>query len=246
MQEPSLEELFPHGISGKRIHAMGAGGSGISAVVRLAREAGATVTGCDRDESTMLRILRDQGFAMAEGHDAAHVRDADLVVTTSAITFPYPDHPELLAAHEAGIPVALWQRLMGYLMRERTGVSVAGVHGKGTTTGMLGALAVAAGLDPTVELGAVMVDWGSNIHLGSGSLFIHEADEFNYQFMSYHPRVLVLTAVEYDHPEFFRDYAHIRDAFVGFAKGMAMAPGVSSVPPTLVLNADNPGCMDVL
>src|SRR5262249_11752271 len=149
--------------------------------------------------------------------------DADLVVTTPAVTFLHPNHPELAAARERGIPVAQWQALLGYLMRNSIGVSVAGVHGKGSTTALLGALAIASGLDPTVEVGAVVKDWGANLRLGHGPFFINEADEFNYNFLNYHPRVVALTAVEFDHPEFFTDYVAIRDAFVRFLQGMDMA-----------------------
>ncbi|MBF6591569.1 MAG: UDP-N-acetylmuramate--L-alanine ligase [Ktedonobacterales bacterium] len=242
----SLLARFPDGLHGKRLHAMGAGGSGISAVLRLARERGALVTGCDAAMTTMARALGAHGIAVALGHDPAHVAGADLVLTTPAITYPHPDHPELTAARERGIPVAQWQVLLGYLMRESIGVSVAGVHGKGSTTAMLGALAIAGRLDPTCEVGALVKDWGANLFLGHGPYFINEADEFNYNFLHYHPRLVVLTAVEYDHPEFFQSYEAIREAFVRFLRGMDMAPRPGALPPTLVLNADNPGCREVL
>jgi UDP-N-acetylmuramate--alanine ligase len=248
---PSLASLFPDGLAGKRIHAVGAGGSGISAVLRLAAERGAAVTGCDVAETTMARHLNASGIAVAIGHDPAHVQGSDLVVTTPAVTFLDANHPELAAARAADIPVAQWQALLGYLMRDSIGVSVAGVHGKGSTTALLGALCVAAGLDPTVEVGAVVNDWGGNLRLGAGPYFINEADEFNYNFLNYHPRVVALTAVEFDHPEFFENYEAIRGAFVRFLRGMDMSEDVSkqapgAVGPTLILNADSPGCRDTL
>src|SRR5262249_59798335 len=128
---------------------------------------------------------------------------ADLLVVSPAVFYLRPDLPELVAARERAVPVVKWQALLGYLMAGSIGVSVAGVHGKGSTTALLGALAVAGGLDPTVEVGAVVPAWGSNVRIGRGSYFINEADEWNYNFLHYHPRVVVLTAVEYDHPEFF-------------------------------------------
>jgi UDP-N-acetylmuramate--alanine ligase len=247
MEDPTtLAVLFPQGLHGKRIHAVGAGGSGISAVLCLARERGAEITGCDTAETTMARALRERGIAITHGHDPAHVAGADLVLTTPAVTFRHPDHQELAAAHNLGIPVAQWQALLGYLMREYIGVSVAGVHGKGSTTAMLGALTIAAGLDPTCEVGAVVQDWAANLYLGHGPYFINEADEFNYNFLHYHPRVVALTAVEFDHPEFFQDYAAIRDAFTKFLRGMDLARRPGEVAPTLVLNADSPGCRDTL
>ncbi len=247
VEAPTLARHFPRGLTGKRIHAVGAGGSGISAVLRLAAERGAVVTGCDVADTTMARHLNAKGIPVVVGHDRAHVQGADLVVTTPAVTFLDSNHPELTAARADGIPVAQWQALLGYLMRGSIGVSVAGVHGKGSTTALLGALCVGGGLDPTVEVGAVVKDWGGNLRLGAGPYFINEADEFNYNFLNYHPRVVVLTAVEFDHPEFFEDYAAIRDAFVRFLRGMDMIEQVAgAVRPTLVMNIDSPGCHDVL
>lgn len=243
----ALEQAFPQGIRGKRIHAVGAGGHGISAGLLLAQAAGASVTGCDHASSSLGAMLREAGIPIAIGHDPAHVVGADLVVTTPAVTFLRPDHPELLAAQALGIPVAQWQPLLGLLMRGSIGVSVAGVHGKGSTTSLLGAMLIAAGLDPTVEVGEIVRAWNSNVRPGKGRLFVNEADEFNYNFLSYHPRVVTLTEVEYDHPEFFRSYEAIRDAFVRFLKGMDMTPVVEGAPPpTIVTSADSPGCHDTL
>ena len=242
----ALVTLFPDGLRGKRIHAVGAGGSGISAVLRLAAEQGALVTGCDVAKTTMSKRLNTQGIKVTVGHDSAHVTGCDLVVTTPAVTFLNNQHPELVAAREQGIQVIQWQELLGYLMRDSVGVSVAGVHGKGSTTALLGALAIAGGLDPTVEVGAVVSDWDANLRLGAGRYFINEADEFNYNFLNYHPRVVTLTAVEFDHPEFFEDYMAIRDAFVRFLRGMDLSEDSSLPPPALALNADSPGCLDTL
>lgn len=252
MEDPTtLAALFPDGLRGTRIHAMGAGGSGISAVLRLARAQGAAISGCDMAETSTARILNAEGIPVVIGHDAAHVRDhaCDLLLVAPAVRYLQPDHPELVAARELGIPLAEWQALFGYLMRASVGVSVAGVHGKGSTTAMLAALVIAGGLDPTAEVGATVKDWDTNLRLGregQGAYFIHEADEWNFNFLHYHPRLVVLTAVEFDHPEFFKDYAAIRDAFVRFLRGMDTAPREGIIAPTLVLNADDAGCRDVL
>jgi UDP-N-acetylmuramate--alanine ligase len=249
-----LTGLFPNGLAGRRIHAVGAGGIGISTVMQLARAQGAHVSGCDLAESSMWRYLAGQGFLLARGHDPAHLADAegpvDLVVSAPAVAYLDPDQPELVAARQRGIPLVDWQALLGYLMRGSLGVSVAGVHGKGTTTALLGALAIAGGLDPTVEVGGVVPEWGTNVRIGQGACFINEADEWNYNFLHYHPRVVVLTAVEYDHPEFFGSYEAIRDAFLRFLHGMDLtppdgAPSRPAIPPTLILNADSAGCLDV-
>ena len=247
MNPGTLVELFPDGLRGKRMHVVGAGGSGVSSVLLLAREQGAVVTGCDVAETTMTRLLGQQGIPIAHGHDVAHVHDVDLVVTNPAVTYLHPDHIELQTAEAQGIPVTQWQPLLGYLMRQTPGVAIAGVHGKGSTGALIGTLAIAAGLDPTVELGAVVPDWKGNVRVGHGNLFINEADEWNYNFASYHPRMVVLTAVEYDHPEFFPSYEAIRDAFVQFLHGMDTAEDASApFPPTVIYNEDIPGCRDVI
>src|SRR6185437_13249105 len=158
-----------------------------------------------------------------------------------------PDHPELQAAVAQGIPVTQWQPLLGYLMRQTPGVAIAGVHGKGSTGALIGALAIAAGLDPTVELGAVMPEWKGNVRIGHGQLFVNEADEWNYNFLNYHPRMVTLTAVEYDHPEFFPSYEVIRDAFVRFLQGMDLTERPDApFGPTVIYNDDIPGCRDVI
>jgi UDP-N-acetylmuramate--alanine ligase len=244
-----LAELFPAGLTGKRLHCLGAGGIGISAVIQLALEQGALVSGCDQAESSMFRFLARRGVPLVLGHDPAHLdgpdgAPVDLVVSAPAVAALNPDQAELREAERRGIPVVDWQALLGYFMRGRTGVSVAGVHGKGSTTALLGALAIAGGLDPTVEVGAVVPAWGSNVRPGQGALFINEADEWNYNFLHYHPRVVVLTAVEYDHPEFFSSYEAIRDAFAQFLRGMDLGAGTQP-PPTLIYNADDPGCREM-
>lgn len=247
MNPDELAKLFPDGLRGRRIHVVGAGGSGVSSVLLLAREQGALVTGCDVAETTMTRLLEQQGIPIERGHDVSHIQGVDLVVTNPAVTYLHPDHPELEAARAQGIPVTQWQPLLGYLMRQTPGVAIAGVHGKGSTGALIGALAIAAGLDPTVELGAVVPAWKGNVRMGHGQLFINEADEWNYNFLNYHPRMVTLTAVEYDHPEFFPSYEVIRDAFVRFLQGMDLTerPG-APFGPTVVYNDDIPGCRDVI
>ena len=247
MDSTTLSERFPDGLSGRRMHAVGAGGHGISAGLLIAQAHGIYVTGCDVAETSTTRYLTDQGIAIVRGHDVHHVAGADLVVTNPAVTALDEQHPELVAARERGIPVVQWQELLGYLMRDQQAVSVAGVHGKGSTAALLGALAIAGGLDPTVEVGAFVKDWGSNIRIGASEYIINEADEWNYNFKHYHPRMVLLTAIEFDHPEFFTSYEAIRDAFVQFLRGMNLDQRLDgALPPTIVLNADSPGCLDAL
>lgn len=244
-----VQRLFPEGLAGKHIHAVGGGGIGISTVMQLAKARGAIVTGCDQAKTSMWPVLNQHGISLTLDHDPAHVTQSvppvDLVVTAPAVMALNPNNPEIAAAHERDIPVMDWQELLDYFMIGKLGVAVAGVHGKGTTTAFLAQLAITGSLDPTVEIGAIMPEWGTNVRSGMGPHFIIEADEWNYNFLHYHPRVVVLTAIEYDHPEFFPNYEAIRDAFMQFIAGMQMGDLPGAPPPTLVLNADDPGCQQV-
>jgi UDP-N-acetylmuramate--alanine ligase len=228
-----------------RLHFMGIGGQGISAVAQMALQAGDTVTGCDRAPSATTRALQQAGIAVQIGHSAEHLVDVDTLVISPAVTALDPENPELLAARQRGLQVITWQELLGSLMRDKCVLSVSGVHGKGTTTSMLSLMLVDAGLDPTCEIGAVVPRFGSNYRMGRGQYFVNEADEFNHNFWHYHPRLAVVKSIEYEHPEFFADYESFLQAFEHFIRGMDMQ-GDWPLPPTLVLNADSAGCLELL
>jgi UDP-N-acetylmuramate--alanine ligase len=224
---------------------MGIGGQGISAVAQMARIAGDTVTGCDRQESATTRALLQAGIPVRIGHSAEHLQDVDTLVISPAVPALDAQNPELLAAQRAGIRVVTWQEILGELMLNKCVISVSGVHGKGTTTAMLSLLLVDAGLDPTCEIGAVVPRFGTNYRLGASQYFVNEADEFNHNFWHYHPRVVVVTAIEFEHPEFYADYESFLAAFEHFIRGMD-TQGAWPLPPTLILNADSPGCLELL
>jgi UDP-N-acetylmuramate--alanine ligase len=224
---------------------MGIGGQGISAVAQMALQAGDTVTGCDRAPSATTRALQQTGIAVEIGHSAEHLVNVDTLVISPAVTALDPANPELLAARQRGLQVMTWQELLGSLMRDKCVLSVSGVHGKGTTTSMLSLMLVDAGLDPTCEIGAVVPRFGANYRMGQGRYFVNEADEFNHNFWHYHPRLAIVKSIEYEHPEFFADYASFLAAFEHFIRGMDMQGGWP-LPPTLVLNADSAGCLELL
>ncbi len=226
------------------VHFMGIGGQGISAVAQMALMSGDAVTGCDRQTSATTRALEQAGIAVQIGHSAEHLEGVDTLVISPAVTALDPQNPELLAARQRGIPVMTWQERLGELMRGRCVLSVCGVHGKGTTTALLALMLVDAGFDPTCEIGAVVPRFGANYRLGASQYFVNEADEFNHNFWHYHPRLAVVTSIEFEHPEFFADYAAFLAAFERFVRGMDMQ-GDWSLPPTLVLNADSAGCLEL-
>jgi UDP-N-acetylmuramate--alanine ligase len=223
---------------------MGIGGQGISAVAQMAHRSGNHVTGCDRAVSATTRAMEQAGIPVAIRHDAAHLEGIDVLVISPAVTALDPDNAELLAAHQRGIVVKNWQEMLGELMRGKCVLSVSGVHGKGTATSMLALMLVNGGLDPTCEIGAVVPHFGANYRLGQGQYFVNEADEYNHNFWHYHPRLAVVKSIEFEHPEFFKDYDAYLNAFEQFIRGMDMQGGWP-LPPTLVLNVDSQGCLDL-
>jgi UDP-N-acetylmuramate--alanine ligase len=231
-----------------RIHFMGIGGQGISAVAQMLAEANrdtVVVTGCDMQASATTRALQEIGIPVHIGHSADHLVDIDKLVVVPAALVLNPDHPEIATARERGIPMITWQEMLGELMQGKYVVSVSGVHGKGSTTAMLSLILVDAELDPTCEIGAVVPRFGVNYRLGKSAYFINEADEFYNNFWHYHPRVAIVTSIEFEHPEFFANYAEYLASFEHFIRGMDMQ-GDWPVAPTLILNADSPGCFELL
>ncbi|GCE18105.1 Mur ligase domain-containing protein [Dictyobacter kobayashii] len=212
-----------------RLHFMGIGGQGISAVAQMAQAAGDSVTGCDQRESATVHALRKAGIAIQIGHSAEHLNDVDTLVISPAVPALDPQNPELLAARERGLPIVTWQEILGDLMLDKCVLSISGVHGKGTTTAMLSLMLVDAGLDPTCEIGAVVPRFGANYRLGKSSYFVNEADEFNHNFWHYHPRLVIVTSIEFEHPEFFADYEAFLAAFEHFIRGMDMQ-GIGRYP----------------
>lgn len=209
--------------AGERIHVIGLAGSGAAGVALLARQAGALVDGCDADgASPYTPPLGPAGIPLLTGHDPAHLAGVDRVAISPAVR-AVGGNPELAAAEAAGLPIVPWQALLGELMAApgRLGLAVTGTHGKSTTTALLGHLLLTAGLDPTVEVGAFMADWGASVHPGTGAPFVVEADEYGDNFLHYHPAGCIVTNVEMDHPDYFADRAAVLASFERFVRGMA-------------------------
>ena len=239
MNEPRIEQL-----KNARLHFMGIGGQGISAVAQMALQGGARISGCDQAASATTSMLMQKGVAVEIGHSPEHLANADALIYGPAVAAFNPDNPELAAAQTSGMLVMTWQEMLGTWMQGKCVLSVSGVHGKGTTTAMLALMLVNAGLDPTCEIGAIVPSFGANYRIGKSQYFVNEADEFNNNFWHYHPRLAVVTSIEFEHPEFFADYAAFLEAFEHFIRGMDML-GDWPVPPTLALNADSPGCLEL-
>ncbi len=226
------------------LHFMGIGGQGISAVAQMALSAGTTVSGCDQASSATTKTLEKLGIPVEIGHSPTHLTGEDALIYVPAAVAYNPRNPELLAAREQGLVVMTWQEMLGQWLDGYCLLSVSGVHGKGTTTAMLALAMVEARLDPTCEIGAVVPAFGANYRIGQSSYFVNEADEFNNNFWHYHPRLAVVTSIEFEHPEFFANYDEYLASFEQFVRGMDRE-GNWPLSPTLILNANSSGCQDL-
>ncbi len=224
-----------------KIHVMGAGGSGMQPLARLLQARGYTVTGDDREASPALEALRQEGIQTFVGHDPSHLQGVDAVAPSSAIP---KNNPELVAAHQLGIPV--WHRgdVLNRLMQSReniptVGIAVAGTHGKSTTTGMIATILVDAGLDPSYIIGATPASLGANAHSGDGQVFLVEADEYDRTFLRLEPSIAVITNIEFDHPDTYRDLDDTINTFMEFSRHLPAAGA-------LVACADDDGVTEML
>jgi UDP-N-acetylmuramate--alanine ligase len=197
----------------ERVHFIGIGGSGLSAIARLLAESGWPVSGSDRAESPFGAELVKLGVQVWIGHAAEHIRQADVVVRSSAI----PDgNPEVQAALAAGIPVLKRAQFLGRLMTGKLGVAVAGTHGKTTTTAMIAWMLTRLDQDPSYIIGGISSNLGGNAHAGQGEAFVIEADEYDRMFLGLSPTLALVTYLEHDHPDCFPTMADYREAFRSF------------------------------
>ena len=202
----------------KKIHFMGMGGAGVSAVAAFAKNAGYGISGCDIDQtSQFLFPLRKENVALYPNHDPRHLENIDILVVSPAIESLDQNNPEVVEAKQKGIPVIIGEKFLAdTILKDKKVIAVAGVHGKSTTTAMVGKILEDASLDPSVLVGAIVADWGRNYRLGKGEYFVLEADEYQEKFLLYHPYLSVVTALEMDHPEFFKNQGQIQEAFQKF------------------------------
>ncbi len=218
------------------IHLIGIGGIGISAIAHILAVEGYIVSGSDLRASPLTVALNTLGVTIYVGHAAEHVQGAEMVVASSAIP---EGNIEIVAARAAGIPVLRRQQFLPLLLTGRTVVAVAGTHGKTTTTAMITEILLAAGLDPSCIVGGVLASLGGNARRGAGPYFVIEADEYERMFHGLAPHVAVVTNLEMDHPDCFRDLDDLVEAFCHF---------LENVPPggQIIACADSPAVRQVL
>ena len=235
-------------LPGERIHIVGAAGAGASAAALLALAAGGSPSGCDSGgPSPYTEPLVAAGIPLAWEHSPAHVTDPpgpDRLAVTKALTAIQPDHPELLAARRAGIPVEPWQQVVADAAVGRTLIGVAGTHGKSTSAGWLVHVLFQSGADPSAFVGALLppeLTGGppATARWGRGAAFVVEADEYAGNFDSYRPSIAIVTSAEWDHPDVFADRAAVVAAFDRWLRRARPAPDGSL--PVLVANVADEG-----
>ncbi len=200
-------------IGGGTAHFMGVGGAGMCALAELLHRAGHDVTGCDVNPGASARALETRGVPLLAGHDPDHLHGVTLLVVSAAIP---PEHAEIQAARERGIPVIKRAEALGQWVNRGTVVGIAGTHGKTTTTALATEILVAAGLDPTGVVGGHVAGWAGNLRYGEGELFVVEADEYDRSFHALDPDVAVVTNLEADHLDIYGSLDGVREAFRSF------------------------------
>jgi UDP-N-acetylmuramate--alanine ligase len=207
----------------RHVHFVGIGGIGMSGIAELLANLGYVVSGSDAKGSAVTDRLKTLGIRVDVGHDAAHVRDADVVVISSAVR---PSNPEVIEAGRRQVPVIPRAEMLAELMRLRFSIAVAGAHGKTTTTSMIALVLERAGLDPTAVIGGRLRAFGSNARLGQGEFMVAEADESDRSFLKLFPTIAVITNIDHEHLENYGGFEDLQQAFVDFANKTPFYGGV--------------------
>ncbi|MFA5606503.1 MAG: UDP-N-acetylmuramate--L-alanine ligase [Leucobacter sp.] len=229
---PDLELEIPADLG--RVHFVGIGGSGMSGIARMMHSDGVRVTGSDRSANYATAALEELGIPVAIGHDAANVGDADTLVVTGAL---WQDNPEYQHALRHGIPVLHRSQALAWLSRGHRVVSVAGAHGKTTSTGMVVTGLLGLGVDPSFVNGGIIESLATSSAAGSDDLFVIEADESDKSFLLYDTAVALITNVDPEHLDFYGSRENFMAAFVDFAR---------AARELVVISADDPGALEVL
>ncbi len=195
------------------MHLVGIGGAGMSGIAEVLVNLGHSVTGSDQKPSAVTARLARLGAGVFSEHAARHVEGAHVVVTSSAV--PH-DNPEIMEARRLGIPVIPRAEMLAELMRMKRGIAVGGSHGKTTTTSLIAAVLEQGGLDPTVVVGGRLHTHGSGAKLGRGEFLVAEADESDRSFLRLQPTFAVVTNIDLEHLDAYRDLAELHEAFLGF------------------------------
>jgi UDP-N-acetylmuramate--alanine ligase len=220
----------------QRIHLIGIGGSGMSGIAEVLLSSGYAVSGSDLKATPVTERLRRLGANIFEGHLAENVRGAHVVVVSSAVQ---ASNPEVVEAHKLKIPVIPRAEMLAELMRLKTGIAVAGAHGKTTTTSMAASVLAEAGLDPTFVVGGRVNHAGSNARVGQSEYMVVEADESDRSFLLLAPVVAVITTIDREHMDHYRSLEEIQEVFLQFANRVPFYG-------TVILCLDEPNVQAIL
>ncbi len=200
----------------RRVHFVGIGGAGMSGIAEVVANQGLTVTGSDVAASTVTQRLVDIGVKIFIGHAAENVALADAVVVSTAIA---SDNPELVAARARNVPIVPRALMLAELMRMKSGIAIAGTHGKTTTTSLVASVLAQGGLDPTFVIGGKLLAAQANARLGKGEYLVAEADESDASFLYLSPVMAVVTNIDADHMDTYaQDFGKLKQAFIDFAQ----------------------------
>ncbi len=201
----------------KKVHCIGLGGIGVSAMAKLLHSQGVHITGSDSVESQLLKDLKSRGIKYWIGpHPEKMGKDIDLVLHSAAVP---DDDDERVRARHLGIREVTYNDFLGEVSEGSNLIAVTGTHGKSSTTAMLGHILIEAGVDPTVVVGSQVKTFkAGNLHVGGSDVFVAEACEHQAHMLALNPKVLVLTNIEHDHPDFYRDVDHVREAMREFVE----------------------------
>ena len=199
----------------KHIHFIGIGGAGMGGIAEVLHNLGYKISGSDQNQNTMTQRLKSLGINVQLGHDAAHIADAQVIVTSSAI---HQDNTEIMAAKTAHIPVIPRARMLADLMRcFKQSIAVAGTHGKTTTTSLVASVLAEGGLDPTFVIGGRLESAGTNARMGKSEYLVAEADESDASFLFLHPQAAIVTNIDVDHlTTYHGDFNYLRQTFLEF------------------------------
>jgi UDP-N-acetylmuramate--alanine ligase len=223
----------------KNVHFVGIGGIGMSGIAEVLLNLGYHISGSDIKETEVTRRLRSLGCEISYGHRRENLKEADVVVISSAIR---QNNPEVKAAEERLIPVIPRAEMLAELMRMKIGIAIAGTHGKTTTTSLISTVLAAGGLDPTVVIGGRLNSIGSNARLGQGEFLVAEADESDGSFLKLMPTIAVVTNIDPEHLDFYKGIEEIKESFLCFLEkipffGLAVLcldhPNIQSLLPRL-------------
>jgi len=221
----------------RKVHFVGIGGIGMSGIAEILLNQGFEITGSDKSLSEVTKRLSDLGIKIYEGHSRENLKDADVLVYSSAVTI---DNPEVKEAIARKIPVIKRSEMLAETMRLKYGIGIAGTHGKTTTTSMVGLVLTEGGIDPTIIVGGKLSGLGgTNARLGNGDFIVVEADEFDRTFLKLTPVIAAITTLESEHLDTYRDLDDIKSAFIEFANKVPFYGFV-------VICMDEPALQDII